>query len=122
MRLAITQPGAQSGTAMGLIAPSKPGMPCLACVGRRRSLAIAQSHLQMLCTGVHEQPAGEMLQRAAAFAAAQHPEPGAVAQATSQFGQVRPRPRLTAPPSAPRRRYINLNVAATTCREGGIQI
>ena len=49
---------------------------------------------------------------------------GGVAQATPQFGQVRPAlaSHLSAPPSAPRRRYINLIVAATTCREGGIQI
>ena len=45
---------------------------------------------------------------------------GGVAQATPQFGQVRPRPRLRTALSTPRRRYTNLTVAATTCREGGI--
>ena len=39
-------------------------------------MGIAQSHLQMLRTGVHQQPAGGMLaERAAALAAAQHSEP-----------------------------------------------
>ena len=50
MRLAIAQPGAQSVTAMGLIAPVyASGLPSQA-----PQLAIVQSHLQMLCTGVHE--------------------------------------------------------------------
>ena len=43
---------------------------CLACLGLCRQapqLAIAQLHLQMLCTGVHEQPAGEMLAKSGGF-------------------------------------------------------
>ena len=145
MRLAIAQPGAQSVTAMGLIAPVyASGLPwpvrAGAAVGHR-AVAFADA----LHWRARAQPAGEMLAvdcgrasggfgRRSALRAT-----GAVAQATSQFGQVRPRPRLSTALSivtlstakavyksnrgchhVPRRRHTNLTVAATTCREGGI--
>ena len=77
MRLAIAQPGAQSVTAMGLIAPVyASGLPWPVRAGAGPQLAIVQSHLQMLCTGVHEHSLqvrcwqSTVAERAAALAAA----------------------------------------------------
>ena len=107
----------------------------LACVGRRRSCAIAQLHLQMLCTGVHEQPAGEMLAKSGGFC--RRSAPRARGRGSSHVpvwpGAPPPSPHSTALSTAkavyksnrgchhvPRRRHTNLIVAAATCREGGI--
>jgi len=126
---------------------------CLACLGLCRQapqlaiaqLAIAQLHLQMLCTGMHEQPAGEMLAKSGGFC--RRSAPRARGRGSSHVpvwpGAPPPSPHSTALSTAkavyksnrgchhvprrrhtnltrgchhvPRRRHINLNVAANTC-------
>ena len=111
---------------------------CLACLGlcvQAPQLGIAQSHLQMLCTGVHKQPAGEMLAESGGFC--RRSAPRARGRGSSHVpvwpGAPPPSPHITALSTAkavyksnrgchhvPRRRHTNLIVAAATCREGGI--
>ena len=125
----------QSGTAMGADCSR---VSCLACLGLCRQapqLAIAQLHLQMLCTGMHEQPAGEMLAKSGGFC--RRSAPRARGRGSSHVpvwpGAPPPSPHSTALSTAkavyksnrgchhvPRRRHTNLIVAAATCREGGI--
>ena len=101
---------------------------CLACLGLCRQapqLAIAQLHLQMLCTGMHEQPAGEMLAKSGGFC--RRSAPRARGRGSSHVpvwpGAPPPSPHSTALSTAkavyksnrgchhvPRRRHINLSV------------
>ena len=123
------------------VSPNQRDVMPLACLGRcmqAPQLAMVQSHLQMFCTGVHE----HSLQMRC-WQSERRLWPPLSTQSHWGRGSSHasvwpgaPRPRLSTTLSTakavyksnrgchhvPRRRHTNLTVAATTCREGGIQI